>query len=480
MRKGSVTIFSLLSMILVMSALLAMLEAARFHEIKRLTDVQTQAALESSFGKYSTYLWEEYRLLACKQSSLSTDMETYGNSKILDWEDGSNFFQFRVNEVKVKGYTRLTDRNGKAFIQAVTGYMEENILYETAQLIYNQYESMESILGDSEFDFLDIKDALDKLEDEETSAGSTGIGDNGDGSSYESEDYQGEKNPLLIIQRLQESGILGLVVKNSANLSKQEINTSKLVSHRDLPDEFHPNIEESDWYDRVLFQQYLLTYLSNYTDEKGHVLSYELEYLLGGKGTDVANMKIVVTQLLGLRAASNFLYLLSSPAKVEQAGLMALAIAGATLSGTVVAIVKNALLMAWAFAESILDIRTLLTGGKIPLMKSDTSWTLGLDYIATIGDGYAKAKESEYGLDYEGYVGILLFLQEESVLAERCMDMQEVTLRKLYGSEDFCMEDWMVNARVEVCYKYKPVFFGVNSVLPYWKYELLVEKEFGY
>ena len=467
-------------MTLVMSALLAMLEAARFHEIKRFSQLQTQVALESTFAEYNTHLWEEYRLLACKQSELATDIQTYGDGKILGWEDGTNFYQSRVENVAVNGYTRLTDGDGKAFIQAATGYMEDNLLYETVQLIYSQYESMESILGESEFDFLDIEEALKKLEEESSSGGSTGTEGTTDDSTYEEEDYQGENNPLLIIQTLQEAGILALVVKDMEDLSESQIDTSELVSHRDLPEGFHPDIEEADWYDRVLFQQYLLTYLSSYTDEKDHVFCYEVEYLIGGKSTEIENMKAVVTQLLGMRAASNFLYLLSSPVKVEQARLLAIAIAGASLSPALIGIVKNAVLIAWAFAESVLDIRTLLTGGKIALIKSDTSWTLGLDFITTIGEGYSKAKESDFGLGYEGYLGILLLLQEESVLAKRCMDMQEVTMRELYGSEDIYMEDWIINADVEVSYKYNPVFFGVDSVLPHWKYEIVTQKKFGY
>ena len=480
MKKGSVTIFSMLSMMLVVSALFAMLEAARFHEINHLAQLQTQIALESIFAEYNTHLWEEYHLLACKQSDLVTDMQDYGNSRILGWDDGTNFFQFRVEDVSVKGYTRLTDGNGRAFVQAVSGYMEENLLYETAQELYNQYESMKTILGDSEFDFLDIQDALEQLEEGQSSSGSTGSETSEEDSPYAEEDYQGEKNPLLIIQNLQEAGILSLVVKDSKDLSNQQVDIFELVSYRELPEDFHSNIEALDWYDRVLLQQYLLTYMSNYTDEKGHALGYELEYLIGGKSTDIANMKVVVTQLLGLRAASNFLYLLSSPTKVEQARLLAIAIAGASLSPAIIGIVKNAVLIAWAFAESILDIRTLLDGGKIALMKSNSSWTLGLDFITTIGEGYSKAKESMYGLDYEGYLGILLLLQEESVLAKRSMDMQEATLRKLYSSQDICMEDWITYADLEVSYKYKPVFFSIESVLPLWEYKVIVKKEFGY
>lgn len=477
MRKGSITIFSLLSMMLVMSALLALLEAARFHEMNRLSQLQTQIALESVFAEYSTYLWNEYRVLACRQSELLPDVETYGNSKILGWKDGTNFYQFRVESVKAQGYTRLTDGKGKAFVQAVAGYMEENILYEAAQLIYSQYESIESILGESDFDFLDIKKALEKLEEAETSTEST--------ASYNLSNTTKEKtssgeNPLTIIQGLKETGILSLVIEDVSVLSDSQVDTTNLVSNRELLEGLHPNVEEVDWYHKVLLQQYLITYLSNYVNEKEHALCYELEYLVGGKPTDVENLKIVVSKLLGLRAASNFLYLLNSSEKVEQARLLAIAIAGASLNPSLIAIVKNAVLIAWAFSESILDIRTLLTGGRIPLIKSNTSWTLAVDNIASIGEGYAKAKDCVYGLDYGGYVGILLLLQEESTLANRSMDMQEATIRKRYGTEDFCLDDWIVDAKVEVTYKYNPVFFGVDSVYPRWEYEFIVQREFGY
>ena len=66
------------------------------------------------------------------------------------------------------------------------------------------------------------------------------------------------------------------------------------------------------------------------------------------------------------------------------------------------------------------------------------------------------------------------------MLAKRSMDMQEATLRKLYSSQDICMEDWITYADLEVSYKYKPVFFSIEFVLPLWEYKVIVKKEFGY
>lgn len=51
-------------------------------------------------------------------------------------------------------------------------------------------------------------------------------------------------------------------------------------------------------------------------------------------------------------------------------------IGGITLTPEVIEGVEKGILAAWAFCESVLDLRALLDGDKIPLIKgSDTSWT---------------------------------------------------------------------------------------------------------
>lgn len=478
MKKGSITIFSLLSMMLVASALFALLEASRFQQMRRLMQLQTQVALESAFAEYNTYLWEEYRVLACKQSDVEGNIEESVENRKTEDSLGTNFFQFQIKEMKQEGYTRLTDADGKAFIQAVTGYMEKNLLYETAKTIYNQYEGMKEIKDSSSFDFSTIEKALTEMEEEQNSVGSTGV--SGEEEVSEENPYSGTENPLEIILKLRETGILSLVLEDTSSLSEHEMDLTKVVSQRELPAAYNPNIKDSDWYTRVLFQQYLLTYLSNYMDEKEHALKYEVEYVLGGKSTEVENMKAVVTQLLGIREAANFFYLVSNPTKVEQARLLAIAIVGSSLNPVLINVVKTAVLAAWAFVEGILDIRTLLTGGKIALIKSDTTWTMDLEALSSIGDGYIKAKDCSNGLGYEEYLGILLLFQKDTQLAKRAMDVQELTLREKYENENICLEEWIVHLNIQVTYEYVPVFFSVERIVPDWNYEISLQEEFGY
>lgn len=478
MKKGSITIFSVLSMLLIASALLALLEATRFQEMRRLAQLQTQVALESVFAEYNTYLWEEYRLLACKQSTVNTMIEKYGDQSRSDDSQGADFYQFRVVEVRQEGYTRLIDGDGRAFVQTVANYMEKNLLYEQAKAIYNQYEGIKNIQNNSGFDDSMIEEALSELKEEDTSVGSTGT--LAEETSEEESGVSEVENPLETILALKEKGILSLVIEDTNELSDKSIDLSSVVSARNVPNAYNPDLEEADWYDRVLLQQYLLTHMSNYLEEKKHYLNYEVEYLLGGKETDIENLKVVVNQLLAIRETANFLYLTSNSEKVEAARVVAVGIVGATINPVLVEIVKTAVLAAWAFAESILDIRTLLTGGKIALLKSNANWTIDLDYITMIGKGYSKAVDCEEGLGYAEYLGILLLFQQENQLAKRCMDMQEQTVRELYGNDMFYLEEWIVGMKVSVKYRYSPIFFSVKGVLPDWKYEFAVSESYSY
>lgn len=53
---------------------------------------------------------------------------------------------------------------------------------------------------------------------------------------------------------------------------------------------------------------------------------------------------------------------------------------------------EKGILAAWAFCESVLDLRALLDGDKIPLIKSDTSWTSSLYGMTSMLTGQVKAK----------------------------------------------------------------------------------------
>ena len=68
--KGSLSVFSAISFMLIAQFLFVVLEASRYEEMKKVTEIQSRAQVESLFAEYCIPLWEQYHLLAC---DLDTD-----------------------------------------------------------------------------------------------------------------------------------------------------------------------------------------------------------------------------------------------------------------------------------------------------------------------------------------------------------------------------------------------------------------------
>lgn len=205
-----------------------------------------------------------------------------------------------------------------------------------------------------------------------------------------------------------------------------------------------------------------------------------MEYLIGGRDNDIENLRVVVNYLLLIREAANLVYLFADMEKVQQAQLLAIALAGATANPAIIEVVKIGLLAAWAYAESVLDVRALLEGKKIPLIKSKDTWTLALENIGSISQEYMVAKESKLGLSYSTYLGILLMFPTDKELAYRAMDVQEITLQKTAGS--LRMDQLVVSSKAEVIYEYAPIFMSLKSVKATrnWNYQISTTVDYGY
>ena len=101
----------------------------------------------------------------------------------------------------------------------------------------------------------------------------------------------------------------------------------------------------------------------------------EVEYILIGKTNDNSNKYIIQGQILLLRFALNTIHIYMDQAKTNQALAAATAIAGWTGFG--VPIVQTIIMMAWSMSESILDVKYLMSGKQIPVIKTNQTWMLG-------------------------------------------------------------------------------------------------------
>jgi len=103
----------------------------------------------------------------------------------------------------------------------------------------------------------------------------------------------------------------------------------------------------------------------------------EIEYILAGMKSSSANRASVKGQILLIRFAMNSMHVYMDAAKNRQALAAATAIAGWTGFG--VPVVHSLIMLSWAMAEAVLDVKSLIEGKKVPLMKSADSWCLSID-----------------------------------------------------------------------------------------------------
>lgn len=113
---------------------------------------------------------------------------------------------------------------------------------------------------------------------------------------------------------------------------------------------------------------------------------------------------------------------------------------------------------AWAYVESILDLRTLLSGGKISLIKSAAEWTTDLKKLGEIVTGEGKARECKNGLSYQAYIKQLLFAMKEKKMAYRMMDIMELAMQKEQNGKNARMDHMIDNMICELRFEAKPLF----------------------
>lgn len=112
----------------------------------------------------------------------------------------------------------------------------------------------------------------------------------------------------------------------------------------------------------------------------GPLFQGETEYLLFGQDYLPANVHLAADLLFAIRVLFNSIYAFSNAKMRAEALSVATAVAAWTGAG--VAVAQNLILAAWAAAESVSDVSTLLKGGTVPLYKNAATWTLGIKGIS--------------------------------------------------------------------------------------------------
>lgn len=414
--KGEVTAFLALIFMLMLSVVSALLQGATMQMKKTNMRAVTDLALESVFAEYHPELLEQYEIFArfgCSEEVIQSRMHYYGAIKA---------------EHHVVTKELLTDSKGYPFYCQAVSYMKNWLGLEQIQGI-----SLDVVEGESlQEEGANINKILEELLQKEEA------------------ELPEEDNPLSSTEKLEEAGILTLVVPESKEVSNCYMARSDLPSKRQLQTGNYPTDATETVTDKAFFIAYLSTHFSSVLEgNESRTLQYEQEYLIGGHASDRENLKEVCNRIILLRMVTNYLYLQTSQMRKAEAELLATTLCSLLTLPEITQVVKQALLLAWAYGESIVDMRLLLKKEKVPITKNDENWQLQLANLIDLGTAneVISEKPAEKGLDYQGYLNGLLLLESREHLSLRSLDLIESNLNM---KTDQCMTKAVIESRGEI------------------------------
>lgn len=492
-KRGSLTVFAALAFMLIASFLMALLEAGRMYELEAYADISSELAVEAVCAEYQPALWEDFHLLgldgaygggdfsmdyvtAVLSQRIRTNLEQRG--------DGAAVMALSLGAAEPVEYQLLTDGDGSVFLDCVADYMKENLPVEAAQILYDRYTRSEEVEKEQQETAGSVEDAKTAIEDakrqqqEEAAAGNTA-----DTGTVLQEPAEVKENPLDVVLSLKQNALLGMVTGNLGGVSTKQVALTDTVGSRERERGTAAVTADTDWYDKILALEYMDQYFSDYEEPaENHAFSYEMEYVLCGKEADKDNLEGAVNRLLLIREAANVTHILGDSGKMATALTMAEALAGFTGNPAIIKVVQIGIVAAWAYVESILDLRALLEGKRIALFKSSGEWTTNLgNLVQAFSDG-GGAKECANGLFYQDYLKGLLFTMGTEKLAYRMMDVMEQNIRLTPAYANCRMDHMLCEIRYCIDYTAEPLFSKISTLGSFGSGGLVFEneKEFAY
>lgn len=466
--SGYLTVYVALTLTVMLSLCLTLIEGTRRHTVSFEAECVMDIGLDSVLAEYHRVLMQRYGLFMI-DTSYGTDYPSYYNTEqhlaeyltrnLSCGDCGLLSFLYRdllgmeLEDVQVLKVSLATDDGGRVFQLRAAECMRNRLGLE---IVDNLLEWMEIVDGYGLLEE-DVEGQLDRV-------------------SAELQQYQGMekqigeeewikleiKDPTEAVRGLRSEGILKWVVEDVSELSEITVDTAQYISGRTARGQVnhgsYSGQEPLGLVDNVFLLEYFLNYAGRYgATIEDSLLQYQVEYLICGKGSDRDNLRQTANLLCGIREAANVIHLLGSETKRAEVEAVAAILSGAIALPELKPVFETALILSWAYLESLYDVKTLLAGGRVELLKTDANWHYSLDNIWS-APAQAQGAEGQ-GLNYEEYLRILLYIQPPDTLTLRFMDLVEMDIRRTPGNSCFrmdgCIDGLEAEATIRSGYGYR-------------------------
>ena len=466
MKKGAITVFLSLILTMILSLVSAVIESVRVSAIRARIEMCTDMGLYSIFAEYNRELLKNYDLYFIDTSygtstpSLANTTEHLKDYLRYNFEPSKGQFSIgtvdftglSVGNVTLEMPSYASDNAGRVFKRQAIHSVKDRFGLSIINKAVNNYKSYKN----SGIEETDVDEEREKIQEK-----------------LKDIDWDEADNPADKVFD-KRAGILNLIMKSLPRASDKELALENCASHRSLTKGVgivRPDSDPDSMVNEFFFNEYLVWKCSSYTKDLKHPsMSYELEYILNGKNTDTANLRKTVETLLLTRAAADTIVVMKDDAKKSQAKLTAEIISALLFLPEIAEPLEKLILLAWGFAEGVVDVRTLLKGGRVPLMKSSPEFSIKtiaqLPLFMTMTG--KNAENSGGGLSYADYLRIFLALENKSKKVMRAMDVIELYMRTTEGNSAF---------RMDGCIEY--IQADIEAVSRFG-YEYSIRRDFAY
>lgn len=460
-KSAYITVYFTLLFGVLLPVPISLLEGVASGAARVQAEIAADLAIDSCFAEYHKELLRQYGLFFIDDSYgtangsvsqveehlteyLSYNTAEEDNKKIAGYY---NLQRLKKQYLEIEEVSFATDEAGAVWKAQAIAYMKARYGTDFVEEIKNRIHTVEEneIWNQSLEESLDqtqreIHDIIErKKEDPEESV------DTGKEEASFSYDKLNDA-----IQNWKGQNLFAVVVPEKETVSSMAFQKNKVVSYQyrnRLCNEGSGLAEKKDFSleDEILYNAYLTDKYGCFTKKKqDSYLVYEIEYILFGKEKDFDNLQSCVERLTAMREAANFIYLnTKDPVKKAEVRGICTAICTFCMVPELSEALTQVTLGLWAYGESLIDVKCLLKGGKVPIIKEKEDWNLSFSAIL---NPHSWSKDYGYGskkmtaLSYSDYLSILLGCMNQEEKTLRSMDVVELDIRKTAGNEHFRLD----------------------------------------
>lgn len=475
--KGSITLYLSISLALILSLLCYTIHSCHLDAVICRAEGVSYISVDSLLSMYCRPLLEKYGLFALNEQGLDLELtlkiyaekncETPGT---LLSSTGS-LLDINPKSSSIDSCTYLTDDDGQIFADQVCEYVKYmeidnsiNALLDLSKTdipkIFPQTESGSADINFGNLDKTYIVEFIgaDHERTAETSEDLSDIDSKSFLSSITTNITHYIKNALLVCLVSDPTSVSTATIEKivlpsvTCQLSNDGVNASY---------GYYEDVSATT-YEKAAFCEYVYHTFGNYTSPNSETpLQYQMEYVISGQDSDDANLINTACQLITLRTGLNLIHLISDSDKFNAA--WAIASSASHIPGVPI-VIQATILTIWATAEAVLDVRDLLKGKKVPLVKNSNQWNLSIKNLLNFSAGTSSKNDGTSGLTYSRYLQMLLATQNQISLRYRTLDLIQMDICEQYH-EDF---------RISKCVT------GIEGKLVYTLPSILSSKKYTY